>query len=170
VSKDKDRQIKENQRWYILYSLSLSILYTLCLSLSILYTLSVYYILSVSLSILYTLSVYSILSLSVLYTLSQYTIYSLSILYTLSLSILYTLCLYILNCFLCLSHDVCIDLYSHKVIEQIETRNSQLKEELVEVKEQLNKTLLDRDCLQQEQSDTASSLSKVELQNAELGM
>lgn len=58
---------------------------------------------------------------------------------------------------------------SHKVIEQIETRNSSLREELVETKEQLNKTLLERDCLRQESSETADALQKAELQNAELG-
>ena len=59
---------------------------------------------------------------------------------------------------------------SHKVIEQIENKNSALREENVEVKEQLNRALLEKDCLRQEQGETADALQKIELQNAELGM
>lgn len=44
-----------------------------------------------------------------------------------------------------------------------------MREELVDTKEQLNKALLDKDCLRQEQGETADALSKLELQNAELG-
>ena len=55
------------------------------------------------------------------------------------------------------------------MIEQIESRNSNLREEIVDTKEQLNKALLEKDCLRQEHSETADALSKVELQNAELG-
>ena len=39
----------------------------------------------------------------------------------------------------------------------------------MDTKEQLNKALLEKDCLRQEHSETADALSKVELQNAELG-
>ena len=62
-----------------------------------------------------------------------------------------------------------VQYFSHKVIEQIEQRNSALREELVELKEHLNKTQLERDCLTQEQTETADALSKVEMANAELG-
>lgn len=58
---------------------------------------------------------------------------------------------------------------SHKVIEQIEVRNSNLREELVDTKEQLNRALLDKDCLRQEHGETADALAKLELHNAELG-
>ena len=59
--------------------------------------------------------------------------------------------------------------FSHKVIEQIESRNSKLKEELVTTKEQLNRALLDKDCLDQEKAETEEALRKAELFNAELG-
>ena len=59
--------------------------------------------------------------------------------------------------------------YSHKIIEQIEGRNSKLKEELVTTKEQLNRTLLDKDCLDQEKAEQAEALRKSELLTAELG-
>ena len=55
------------------------------------------------------------------------------------------------------------------MIEQIENKNSALREENVEVKEQLNRALLEKDCLRQEQGETADALQKIELQNAELG-
>lgn len=60
-------------------------------------------------------------------------------------------------------------LRSHKIIEQIEGRNSSLKEELVTTKEQLNRALLDKDCLDQEKSEQGEALRKAELLNAELG-
>lgn len=66
-------------------------------------------------------------------------------------------------------HLLFVSIFSHKVIEQIEHRNSALREELVELKEQLNKTSLERDCLTQEQSETADALNKIEMANAELG-
>lgn len=55
------------------------------------------------------------------------------------------------------------------MIEQIENRNSALREELVETKEYLNKALLERDCLHQQQGETSDALNKSELQNADLG-
>lgn len=61
------------------------------------------------------------------------------------------------------------NLFSHKVIEQIEGRNSKLKEELVTTKEQLNRTILDKDCLEQEKAEQGEALRKAELLNAELG-
>lgn len=54
------------------------------------------------------------------------------------------------------------------MIEQIENKNSSLREENVDVKEQLNRALLEKDCLRQEQGETADALQKIELQNAEL--
>lgn len=56
------------------------------------------------------------------------------------------------------------------MIEQIEGRNSKLKEELVTTKEQLNRTLLDKDCLDQELTEQGEALRKSEMLNTELGM
>lgn len=55
------------------------------------------------------------------------------------------------------------------MIEQIEGRNSSLKEELVATKEQLNRALLDKDCLDQEKGEQGEALRKSELLNADLG-
>ena len=47
--------------------------------------------------------------------------------------------------------------FSHKVIEQCESKISKLKEELVNTKEHLNRTCLEKDVLEQEKAETSKS-------------
>lgn len=58
--------------------------------------------------------------------------------------------------------------YYIKVIEQLENKQSTLKEEIVNLKEQLSRALLDKEVLDQEKGHLADVLSKSEVQRAEL--
>ena len=55
-----------------------------------------------------------------------------------------------------------------QVVEQLEGKQSLLKEEVVQLKEQLSRALLDKEVTEQEMSHVSEVLSKSELQKAEL--
>ena len=55
-----------------------------------------------------------------------------------------------------------------QVIEQLENKQSSLKEEIVNLKEQLSRALLDKEVLDQEKGHLADVLSKSEVYRAEL--
>lgn len=59
---------------------------------------------------------------------------------------------------------------TQKVMENLEEKLSSVKEECVDVKERLNRALLEKEVIEQEKSHLSEVLSKTELQKAEIEM